>query len=53
VHAAKLRTGEDVVVKVPRPQIARLVREDIEAMLHSSPRILQSDWLIPRQGARA
>ena len=32
VHAAELRTGEEVVVKVQRPQIGRIVREDIEAM---------------------
>src|SRR4029077_8993043 len=37
VHAARLRTGEDVVVKVQRPQIARLVREDIEAMGRITP----------------
>ncbi len=37
VHAARLRTGEDVVVKVQRPQIARLVREDIEAMAWLAP----------------
>jgi ubiquinone biosynthesis protein len=39
VHAAKLRTGEDVVVKVQRPQIARLVREDIEAMAWLAPHL--------------
>ncbi len=39
VHAAKLRTGEDVVVKVQRPQIARLVREDIEAMSWLAPHL--------------
>ena len=37
VHAAKLRTGEEVVVKVQRPQIGRIVREDIEAMAWISP----------------
>ena len=37
VHAAKLRTGEEVVVKVQRPQIGRLVREDIEAMSWLAP----------------
>src|SRR5262249_27492124 len=37
VHAARLHTGEDVVVKVQRPQIARLVREDIEAMSWLAP----------------
>jgi ubiquinone biosynthesis protein len=39
VHAAKLRTGEEVVVKVQRPQIARLVREDIEAMAWLAPHL--------------
>jgi ubiquinone biosynthesis protein len=39
VHAAQLRTGEDVVVKVQRPQIARLVREDIEAMAWLAPHL--------------
>jgi ubiquinone biosynthesis protein len=40
VHAARLRTGEDVVVKVQRPQIARLVREDIEAMSWLAPHLI-------------
>jgi ubiquinone biosynthesis protein len=39
VHAARLRTGEDVVVKVQRPQIARLVRQDIEAMAWLAPHL--------------
>ena len=32
VHAAQLRTGEEVVVKVQRPQVATLVRQDVAAM---------------------
>jgi ubiquinone biosynthesis protein len=40
VHAARLRTGESVVVKVQRPQVARLVRQDIEAMAWLSPRLV-------------
>src|ERR1700681_1935297 len=40
VHAARLRTGEDVVVKVQRPQVARLVREDIRAMSWLAPRLV-------------
>src|SRR5437763_12638266 len=40
VHAARLRTGEPVVVKVQRPQVARLVRQDIEAMAWLSPRLV-------------
>ncbi|HZR81079.1 MAG TPA: AarF/UbiB family protein [Candidatus Binatia bacterium] len=42
VHAARLRTGEDVVVKVQRPQVSRLVRRDIEAMAWIAP------WLVGR-----
>jgi ubiquinone biosynthesis protein len=37
VHAATLRSGEEVVVKVQRPQVARLVRRDIEAMAWIAP----------------
>lgn len=40
VHAARLATGEDVVVKVQRPQVARLVRSDIRAMAWIAP------WLV-------
>ena len=40
VHAAQLRTGEHVVVKVQRPQIARQVREDIEAMAWIAPHLV-------------
>jgi ubiquinone biosynthesis protein len=37
VHAARLRGGEEVVVKVQRPSVARLVRRDIEAMAWIAP----------------
>ena len=37
VHAARLPGGEEVVVKVQRPQVARLVRRDIEAMAWIAP----------------
>ena len=37
VHRATLRTGEDVVVKVQRPQVASLVRRDIAAMSWIAP----------------
>jgi ubiquinone biosynthesis protein len=40
VHAARLRSGEDVVVKVQRPQIARLVQDDIRAMSWLAPRLI-------------
>ncbi len=42
VHGARLRTGEEVVVKVQRPPIAELVRKDLEAM----------SWLAPRLSGR-
>ncbi len=37
VHAARLRSGEEVVVKVQRPSVARLVRRDIAAMAWIAP----------------
>jgi ubiquinone biosynthesis protein len=37
VHSARLRTGEEVVVKVQRPQVARLVRSDLRAMAWIAP----------------
>ncbi|HXZ86593.1 MAG TPA: AarF/UbiB family protein, partial [Myxococcota bacterium] len=37
VHAARLATGEDVVVKVQRPQVAKLVRSDLRAMAWIAP----------------
>jgi ubiquinone biosynthesis protein len=40
VHAARLRTGEDVVVKVQRPQVAGLVRSDIAAMTWLAPYLI-------------
>ncbi|MDZ4828194.1 MAG: AarF/UbiB family protein [Actinomycetota bacterium] len=39
VHAARLRTGEEVVVKVQRPQVAKLVMQDIEAMAWLAPHL--------------
>jgi ubiquinone biosynthesis protein len=42
VHAATLVTGEDVVVKVQRPQVERLVARDIAAMAWIAP------WLVGR-----
>ena len=42
VHSACLRTGEDVVVKVQRPRVAGLVRQDLAAMAWIAP------WLIGR-----
>ena len=40
VHAARLRTGEDVVVKVQRPSVDRLVRKDLEAMAWIAPHLV-------------
>lgn len=40
VHRATLRTGEDVVVKVQRPQVQQLVRRDIEAMSWIAPLLI-------------
>ena len=37
VHAATLRTGESVVVKVQRPHVASLVRTDLAAMSWIAP----------------
>jgi len=37
VHAATLRTGEEVVVKVQRPSVARLVRADLKVMAWLAP----------------
>jgi ubiquinone biosynthesis protein len=37
VHAARLVTGEEVVVKVQRPQVARLVRDDLHALAWVAP----------------
>lgn len=40
VHAARLVTGEDVVVKVQRPAVGRLVRRDIAAMAFIAPHLV-------------
>jgi ubiquinone biosynthesis protein len=40
VHAAVLRSGEAVVVKVQRPQVAHLVREDLAVMAWIAPRLV-------------
>jgi ubiquinone biosynthesis protein len=40
VHAARLRTGEEVVVKVQRPNVAQLVRRDVAAMAWVAPRLV-------------
>ena len=40
VHVARLRTGEDVVVKVQRPDVARLVHTDLRAMAWLAPHLV-------------
>ncbi len=40
VHAARLRTGEPVVVKVQRPQVQELVRADLRAMAWLAPHLV-------------
>jgi ubiquinone biosynthesis protein len=40
VHAARLITGEEVVVKVQRPQVAQLFRDDIAALSWLAPRLV-------------
>ncbi len=40
VHAARLHTGEDVVVKVQRPTVSRLVHKDLRAMAWIAPHLV-------------
>jgi ubiquinone biosynthesis protein len=40
VHAATLRSGESVVVKVQRPQVASLVRKDLRVMAWLAPMLV-------------
>ena len=40
VHAATLVTGEEVVVKVQRPDVARLVHVDVRAMAWLAPHLV-------------
>jgi ubiquinone biosynthesis protein len=40
VHGARLRTGEDVVVKVQRPDVGRLVHTDLRAMAWLAPHLV-------------
>jgi ubiquinone biosynthesis protein len=40
VHAARLRGGEEVVVKVQRPQVAALVARDLAAMSWIAPALI-------------
>jgi len=40
VHAARLRTGEEVVVKVQRPEVGERVHRDVRAMAWVAPRLV-------------
>jgi ubiquinone biosynthesis protein len=40
VHAARLITGEDVVVKVQRPKVGALVRADLQALAWIGPHLV-------------
>lgn len=40
VHAARLVSGEEVVVKVQRPDVAHLVRQDLRAMAWIAPKLV-------------
>ena len=40
VHAATLHTGEEVVVKVQRPSVARLVHKDLKVMAWLAPHLV-------------
>ena len=40
VHSAKLMTGEEVVVKVQRPQVSKLVRKDLRVMAWLAPHLV-------------
>ena len=43
VHAAKLKTDEDVVVKIIRPHIKKIIRHDI-AVLHLAATLVEKYW---------
>jgi ubiquinone biosynthesis protein len=40
VHAARLHSGEEVVVKVQRPDVSRLVQKDLRAMAWLAPHLV-------------
>ncbi|GAB6042867.1 ubiquinone biosynthesis regulatory protein kinase UbiB [Endothiovibrio diazotrophicus] len=43
VHTARLKTGEDVVVKVVRPGIERIIRRDVDLLLYVA-QLAQRYW---------
>lgn len=48
VHAARLHTGEDVVVKLLRPRVRELIEQDLE-VLHAVARLAQRWWVEARR----
>ena len=50
VHRARLRTGEEVIVKVQRPDITRMIEVDLEILLHLATLVERhvEDWEIYR-----
>lgn len=40
VHRATLRTGEEVVVKIQRPKVATLVRQDLRVLAWAAPHLV-------------
>ena len=50
VHRARLKTGEDVIVKVQRPDIKRIIEVDLEILLHLAILVERhiEDWEIYR-----
>jgi len=43
VHAAKLKTGEDVVVKILRPDMRKIIEQDL-AILHTIANLVDRYW---------
>src|SRR5690606_8796367 len=56
VHTARLKSGEDVVLKVQRPRIQEIIHADLEIMDHMAPLVEKHlpDWRIhdPRRLVR-
>ena len=50
VHRARLRTGEEVIVKVQRPDITKMIEVDLEILLHLATLVERhvEDWEIYR-----
>jgi ubiquinone biosynthesis protein len=50
VHRARLKTGEEVIVKVQRPDIQRIIEVDLEILLHLATLVERhiEDWEVYR-----